>query len=79
MCRWSESSESRIVPCRRSVRRARRWAGVMSQGASVSCDRSRSWRATAQKASDSASSRGLSAPASSRSWVTGIAYQLFLL
>ena len=52
----------------------------MSQGASVSWAVSRSLRATDQKSSESGSSPAESAPGRlSRSWVTGIAYQHFLL
>ena len=52
----------------------------MSQGARVSWDVCRSWRATDQKASDSVSSPLASPrPVVSLSWVTGIAYQQLLL
>src|ERR1039457_5713199 len=52
----------------------------MSEGARVSWDVCRSWRATDQKASDSVSSPSESRrPVVSRSWVTGIAYQRLLL
>ena len=47
----SDSSDSRMTPWRRSTRSARQWAGVMSHGASVSWDFSRSRRVTAQNAS----------------------------
>ena len=67
-----------MVPCRLSIRSARQCAGVMSQGARVSADTSRSRRATAQNASASVSSL-----AGSRcvpwSPVTGIPYQLLVL
>src|SRR5580658_4581797 len=80
--RCSESSDSRIVPCLLSARRARRWAGVMPHGASVSADLSRSWRATAPKASASDSSLTGSVPPGSGDSgpeVTGIEYQGFVL
>jgi AcrR family transcriptional regulator len=88
ICSCSESSDNRIVPCLLSARSARRCAGVMSHGASVSADFSRSSRATAQKASESDSSPAGSVPrrsgasgraAPSRSEVTGISYPNFLL
>ena len=53
----------------------------MSQGARVSWDVSRSWRATDQKASASVSSpaESRSLAVVPRSWVTGIGYQHLLL
>src|ERR1017187_7604968 len=52
----------------------------MSQGARISWDVSRSWRATDQKLSDSVSSpAGSRGPALPRSSVTGIGYQHLLL
>ena len=62
MCSQSDSSDRRMTPCRRSTRSARQWAGVMSQGASVSWDFSRRRRVTAQNASvRSSPSAGLAA------------------
>ncbi|HTT54979.1 MAG TPA: hypothetical protein VMH35_26620 [Streptosporangiaceae bacterium] len=79
---FPDSRDSRSGPCRPSTRSARRWAGVMSHGASVSWDVSRSWRATAQNTSASVSSPVTSRPPRSAppgSPVTGIAYQHFAL